>query len=110
MALLLEGKTEGFGCQIMNYQTSLGQLRILVTTDDGNYELDFSGVRYMQCSTAWNDASFRLNSEDEKITFMTTHPTLKTIPIEAIGELFHLYTIDSLDIKIVASSVSVIEL
>ena len=104
---ILQGNTASFGCHIMEYRTSLGQLRILVTTDKTNYHLDFNGVRYLQSPTSWNNASFRVNSVDEKVAFMAPQPTLNAIPLDAIRELFNLYTIDNLNIKIFASNVFV---
>lgn len=102
---LLKGDTQNFGCQIMEYTTSLSQLYIKVTTGEAVFYLTFIGTRYIESPMAWNNATFKLNNHDDKIKFMLSKRVLQDLPIEAMDELFNLYTIESVGVKIVASNV-----
>lgn len=94
-----------YSCQIMEYVTSMGMLLIEIRGQGVVFSLTFIGTKYIESPTAWIDASFELKSHKEKVQFFAQTPSLQHIPKKGIDEIFNLYTIESVGVKIVAGDV-----
>ena len=97
-------------CQIWSYHVSHRMLCIQVSTFKTtervfSFYLTFIGTRHIECPVAWSDASFEVKSYDEKVKFIAETSSLQDMPPKAIDEIFNLYTIDSVGVKILAGDV-----